>query len=169
LGGSLVSPPVRRAGLVGAGAGLAIVAMIVIGARLAYHSAPATLPAPPAATTNAAEEAPSLPTEMTAPPAPVSLPPPTVAPTPIATRTPPRRKPRPAPTAEAKATPGSAESQANAATKEIKEPKDTAKPASTASADEAETASTSLVPVIPSSPPPEVDPLVKAVLDDDRK
>jgi hypothetical protein len=161
-----ISP--RKAGVVGAALGLGIVALFVLGARLAYRSgstgaasAPsALLPKPLAATTitPSATASPAPP-----PPSTVTAAAPAIV-RPEVPRVDPGLRPR-APggtvTAKAPALPPEppqawwlprASSAAVTAAAAPSAPADSANP---------------LIPVIPASPPPEVDPLVKAVLEED--
>jgi hypothetical protein len=156
----------RKAGVVGAISGLVLVAMFVVGARIAHRLTP-----PPAA---AGEVQPVKSS--------VSLPSPSPAPKPIPTaaaasesassavREPPRRRVPAAraitsPKAPAQAVEGQAESAPQGAPVGSA---GNAAPSTSAGSGAPSDSATSLVPVIPSSPPPEVDPLVKAILEDNK-
>lgn len=188
------SPPVAqgtstaRASLVGAAAGLAFVAMIVIGARLAYqepHDAAQASGGRPGASAVTAGEgfaAPSPSAAVTANPPnplPIALPPTTIA-SPAFPAAPKRPlAPKPAavaggamvPAVVAAKGPSEPGAPASETTSKGKPPGAAAAAAPSSSSASAEPADSapSLVPVIPSSAPPEMDPLVKAVLEDDHK
>jgi hypothetical protein len=166
---SLPATSTRRASLVGGGLGLAFVAMFVVGARLAYRPAPEPTPAIPTAVATAVSPAPSA-----APPASASA---TTAPAgelTVVIQSPlPKHVglgPKPnsaAPSAKVVvAQPGSIAPEGNAlpfTAPSNRTPSSTV----TGSSEPAENVNP-LVPVIPSAAPPDLDPLVKAVLEDDQ-
>jgi hypothetical protein len=155
----------RKAGLVGAMAGLVLVAMFVVGARIAYRLTPQpqTTAAAPVMGSAALPPPPAPPASSPSPPASAAAVADSAS---SAVRDQPRRRPQARPVNAAKAAAQPAESP------------ETASPGASAAANAAPSASagqsapadsaTSLVPVIPQGPPPEVDPLVKAVLEDNK-
>lgn len=159
---------VRKAGVVGAALGLAFVAMFVVGARLAYRPAPpvtATSTPPKAASVPASASTgwQPVPTNTMPAPGPTELTvviqsPRRVGPPPRPTPVPSRIAVVPATTVPEGAMPGPAGSVT---------PGRSATSASSSSGEPAENANP-LVPVIPSASPPELDPLVKAVLEEDQ-
>jgi hypothetical protein len=177
------STSARKAGLIGAGVGLAFVVLFVLGARLAYRVAPqdhdtkssaSTAPAPSremAAPTSIATAA-SIAADTLSAGAPAA--PPMAVPTqilaPVAREQARRGAPRPVGAGAGTAGPPKAAKPAADSPLEPSSPPTMAASSSAAAGGgQAETAESaeSLIPVIPSSPPPELDPLVKAVLEED--
>jgi len=166
----------RKAGLLGAVAGLVLVAMFVIGARIAYRLTPtptteAAASTPPPESSTARPAIPSASAPPLAPPITVASTVVVAAPTDSVVREQPRRRlpSPPRPVSPPKVAPPPVASQPAEAPAEGTAAPATASttgaaPSSSAPADSAN----SLVPVIPPSPPPEVDPLVKAVLEDNK-
>jgi hypothetical protein len=165
--------PARTAGIIGGALGLAVVALFIVGARLAYRPPPQPKSTPQAATIAPARPAVSDPVTSTrgasswlAPTAPVPSNPAAAVASPAAPRSAPRVEsagapPRPfVPATVATSRPGSAPAAQASSSAHA--------PAVAASAEESEAADStqSLVPVIPAGPPPEVDPLVRAVQHD---
>jgi hypothetical protein len=168
----------RRAGLVGGALGLAFVILFVVGARIAYRPAPqATTGAPLASVTTASgvtvlaplpSATANVPRVALLPPAPEpqSPPPPVVRSQPR--RAAPGGRPALVATAAAKLPFPTGGSQDTPQPPDPSEeaPNGVAPSTATARAEPASSAP-SLVPVIPTSSPPELDPLVKAVLEED--
>ena len=181
-------PSTAKASAIGAAAGLAFVGMIVLGARFAYQE-PSTAQASggskatpgEAFAASSASPSPSPPGALTA------SPPPTVLAMPLSTvaasvapfagpRHAPPLKPLAVapggmpPAAVAAKTPAEPGAPAAEPTSKGKAPSAAAAaPSSSSVSAEPADSAPSLVPVIPSSAPPEMDPLVKAVLEDNQK
>jgi hypothetical protein len=165
----------RKAGLLGAAVGLAFVALFVIGARLAYHPARDVPAAPPVVWPQASitQLIPSA--APTSPPAPA----PTASVTADSTGAPAPQPKRSAPVARPASTAGVVAAAARNVARNTDTPSEGASSGASAGPATAATttaagqtapaadSATSLIPVIPASPPPELDPLVKAVLEDD--
>jgi hypothetical protein len=165
------TPSARKAGVIGAVLGLSFVALFVVGARLAYRTpaVAAAAASPPAQKTGEPRVLAPPPLESPAPVAALAeRPAASIAAPPPPRHVTPAAKP-PAPTvaiakAKVRAADGSPEKGA---------PTSAGGASGTAAAPGVEPAedesAQSMTPVIPASPPPEVDPLVKAVLEDDTK
>jgi hypothetical protein len=163
----------RRAGLIGGALGLAFVTLFVVGTRIAYRAAPqvaATAPPPFVTAAAVASTVSPLPSPPSSPVRNVLQLPAAAEPTavvrPQTRRTAPAARPSPGTTAAFKPSVPSGASDDTASL----DPSAATAGAGTASAsnqpDPANSAP-SLVPVIPAGPAPEVDPLVKAVLEED--
>jgi hypothetical protein len=164
-----------KAGLVGGLLGLAIVALFVIGARLAYRSTPATTAStkPPATAAAAISVAPPSASVAHIPP-----PPPTALESPASAV-----RAQQAPRRDAVVRPKVPGAIAMATVKDPSQGVETAPqnspagasvtaaaaaaPPANRSAPAPADSANSLVPVLPSSAPPQVDPLVKAILGED--